>query len=82
MLLGISVDRMEVAEMQRFAQAKGLRFPIALDTQFAVAQHYRVRGTPTTFLIDRKNHVIGGTVGPRAWDSDTAKQLIRHLLQE
>ncbi len=82
MLLGISVDRMGVEEMQRFAKAEGLRFPIALDTQYTVAQRYRVRGTPTTFLIDRNNRIIAGTVGPRAWDSDTAKQLIRHLLQE
>jgi peroxiredoxin len=81
-LLGISVDRIGVEEMQRFAKAEGLSFPIALDAQFAVAQSYGVRGTPTTFLIDRKNRVIGGTVGPRAWDSDVAKQLMRHLLQE
>ena len=80
--MGISVDRMGIEEMQQFAKAKGLRFPIALDAQFAVAQNYRVRGTPTTFLIDRKSRVVGGTVGPREWDSDVAKQLIRHLLQE
>lgn len=41
---------------------------------------YSVRGTPTTFLINRNGMVLGGTVGPKDWAGDTAKQMIEQLL--
>jgi peroxiredoxin len=66
--------------MQQFIRQHALRFPIALDPQYVVAQLYGVRGTPTTYLINRAGKVIGGAVGPQDWTSDAAKKFIQQLL--
>jgi peroxiredoxin len=66
--------------MQRFIRQHALRFPIALDPQYVVAQLYGVQGTPTTYLISRAGKVIGVTVGAQYWTSDAAQKLIRQYL--
>ena len=66
--------------MKKFIRKHDLRFPIVLDPRFEVAQMYRVRGTPTTYLITRTGKLVGGTGGPLDWASDAAKNLIQHLL--
>ena len=82
MLLGISLDtRMQPEELKRFVQTHKIPYPVVLDAQYAVAQQYGIRGTPTTFLIDHASKVVGGAQGPRQWDSEAAKELIRQYLR-
>jgi peroxiredoxin len=81
-LLGISLDtRMQSEELKQFVQAHKILYPVVLDAEYGVAQQYGIRGTPTTFLIDHTSKVVGGAQGPRQWDSEVAKELIRHYLQ-
>jgi peroxiredoxin len=68
--------------MQQFIKQHDMRFPIVLDTQYEVAQMYSVRGTPTTYLINRTGKIVGGTAGPKDWASDTSKNMIRQLLRD
>lgn len=82
MLLGISLDaRMQLEELKRFVRVHKISYPVVLDAQHEVAQQYGIRGTPTTFLIDPASKVVGGVQGPRQWDSEAAKELIRQYLR-
>ena len=57
-LVVLMVDtKEERALVQAYADEFGLTFPVALDTNGAVAEIYRVSALPTEFLID-KNGVI------------------------
>jgi len=43
----------DVATVQQFINVQGFTFPVLLDTQASVINQYKVRGLPTTFIIDR-----------------------------
>ncbi len=77
-LLGISLDRMEREKLKRFVKTHDIRYPVALDSKYEAAQKYGVRGTPMSFLVDGDRKLVGMAQGPRQWDSDQAKRLIRH----
>ena len=72
---------MPVDDLKAFTKTHEIPYPIALDGQSGVAQKYGIRGTPTTFLIDTDSKVAGGAQGPRQWDSEAAKELIRLYLR-
>lgn len=81
-LLGISLDtRLQLEELKKFVQTHQISYPVVHDAQYEVAHQYGIRGTPTTFLIDHTSKVVGGAQGPRQWDSDVAKELIRQYLK-
>jgi len=78
-VLGISPD--PPAKLKAFVQKHDIRFPIAHDAQYEVAQMYGVRGTPTTYLISGAGKVIGGTSGPRQWDDAAVATVIQQLIK-
>jgi len=43
----------DAATVQQFINAQEFTFPVLLDTQASVINQYKVRGLPTTFIIDR-----------------------------
>ena len=47
-----------------FQKQLGLTFPVVLDRQGSVAQHYGVDGFPATFFIDRDGIVRAKNLGP------------------
>jgi len=51
-----------------FAQKRGLPFKVALDTDGAVAKSFGgVRGTPTTFLLDKRGRIVKQYLGEPDW---------------
>ncbi len=67
-------------QVVRFMKDFRLTFPALLDADLKVTELYRVRGLPTTYLIDRTGRVVGQAVGARDWASPDGKALIRALL--
>lgn len=64
-----------------FAQTRSLPFKVALDNTGAVAQAWGdVRVTPTTFLVNKRGHIVKRYVGQP--DFDELNQLIEKLLAE
>ncbi|RVU36620.1 TlpA family protein disulfide reductase [Hwanghaeella grinnelliae] len=55
---------------------------IYLDAKFALGRAFKNRGLPATYAIDRQGNIVGGMFGPAEWDSEDAKKLVRHLLDE
>jgi cytochrome c biogenesis protein CcmG, thiol:disulfide interchange protein DsbE len=58
----------DAATVQRFIKAQGFTFPVLLDTQASVLDQYKVRGLPTSFIIDRDGvirYVHTGAITPQ-----------------
>ena len=82
-IVAVSLDHQgRVEEVRAFAERLNLTFPIVLDPEHEAKALYRVRGLPTTYLVDRKGRVAGYGVGPREWDSEAAYALVGRLLDE
>ena len=79
-VLGMSVDRNGPA-VAPFVKRLGLTFPIGLDPDMVVADQYRVRALPSTFLIDRKGNTVAVAFGAREWDSTAAREVTEALLK-
>ena len=53
-----------------------------LDPKFKLGRAFKNRGLPATYAIDRNGNLVGGLFGAAEWDSEDAKNLVRHLLDE
>ena len=82
-LVVIGVNTRETKEAAgRYAKELGLTFPLLLDRDGKINALYGVVGLPTTFVIGRDGRAIGFAVGPREWESASARALIAALLAE
>jgi hypothetical protein len=74
--------REDPATVKRTVRERGYVAPVLLDqTGDVTGKAYGVWGPPTLFFVDRKGQLVGRAVGPRGWDSPTAKAFIRALLE-
>ena len=69
------------ATVAAWGQRVGIGFPLLLDEDGAAARAWRVRSTPTVYLVDRGGRVVGRTVGTKAWSSPAGRALIAALIE-
>jgi thiol-disulfide isomerase/thioredoxin len=82
-VLTISEDRGGAEVAGPFLEKHGWKnLPAAVDKQMALSRAFKLRGMPSTYLIDRESRVVGFLTGPAEWDSEEAKALIRHYLKQ
>jgi cytochrome c-type biogenesis protein len=79
-IIGIDIEEGR-GKVSRFLKKQGITYPNLLDTDARVSMLYRVRSTPTKFLINKKGRIIGFTLGYREWDTDEMKRLIELLIE-
>jgi peroxiredoxin len=73
--------REDPAAVKRAVRERGYTAPVLVDQTGEVAgKVYGVWGPPTLFFVDRKGQLVGRAIGPRGWDSPTAKTFLRALL--
>jgi hypothetical protein len=77
LLVDISEPRDLVAQA---VASRGYRAQVLLDPNGRTADAYRVRGTPTSYLIGRDGLLLGGAVGPRPWAEAQGRALLQALL--
>jgi peroxiredoxin len=68
-------------EVGPWIQSRGLSPVVLLDPSGAVADIYRVRSTPTAYLIGRDHKLVGRVQGTRGWDERPTRELIDYLLK-
>jgi len=74
----LSVDILEKPEKVRsLVRKKGIKFDVLLDQQGEVARKYRVRGTPTSIVIDKQGNIVY-----YGYELNKAEQVIMSLLQK
>ena len=80
-LLAVSVDT-DAALVRPVLEQHKLTFPVALDAKMGLANAYRVRALPSSFLIDRDGNLAALALGPRAWDNRVAHALVEGMLAQ
>lgn len=79
-ILAVNLGENE-AQVRAFKESFKLNFPILLDADSSTGMIYGAISVPTTYLIDRDGHIIGGALGPRDWAGEDAFGLINSLLK-
>jgi thiol-disulfide isomerase/thioredoxin len=83
LVLAISQDRGGAHVVDPFLEKLALgHLAIFLDASSAAQQAFKVRGLPTSFLIDRDGRILGSLEGGAEWDApDMVARLERYLRQ-
>jgi thiol-disulfide isomerase/thioredoxin len=76
-VMGLSVDEEEPAEVRRFVQKLGVSFRIAMADERVLDLYGPVRSIPTTFFINRQGEVVRRVVG--YIDEDTLDGYVKEL---
>jgi peroxiredoxin len=56
-----------------------VEFPLLMDRDSSVVKQWKVRGLPTTYIINPAGKIIYQAIGDREWDSDEIINQIRRL---
>ena len=79
--IAVAMDHDWPSQVKAYAERTGLPFKVALDTGGAVAHGFDgVRLTPTTFLLDKRGHIVHKYLGEP--DFDKLHALLDKLLAE
>lgn len=79
-LIAVAMPYDPPSQVQDFARARALPFPIALDVQGQVtAAFHDVRATPTAFLIDSAGDIVYRHTG--RLDTERVRQMVLHQLE-
>jgi peroxiredoxin len=81
-LLAVSVDYGGLKSVQDFINIYQYTFPVLVDPKCEVFDLFKVKGIPTTFLIDKKGKMIGKATGPRDWKSPEVLSLLNLLIEK
>ncbi len=79
-VVAVSVDEGMERRVAKFVEILKLSYPILLDAEGVVSDHYQVSALPHSFLINSDGQLIAKVVGEREWDSPVAYALIESLL--
>ena len=77
-MVGINLQESE-ATILKFYKEHKLTFTTLLDSTGDVGTAFRIRGIPTTFILDKNGIIIGKALGPREWDSRDSFALFEYL---
>ena len=81
-ILAVSVDRKGKGNVDEFIKKNGYTFPILLDPDSTLSDHYQVPYIPATFIIDRQGRIVSREYGARTWDSNAVKGKLEELLSK
>jgi peroxiredoxin len=72
-------DRGKVAP---FWAQHGFQFTTLLDSDGAISRRYKLRGLPTTYLIDCQGSIAAWARGPQEWTSEPMRALLASLFED
>ncbi len=59
-----------------------LTFPLLLDHDGRVTRQWKVRGLPTTYIVDKQGYVVYRAIGGREWDDPNLVKIIETLISQ
>ncbi len=81
-VMALSIDKGGPDIPAKFMKKHGFsNLKVYNDKKIKVRRALKLRGYPTTILIDRNGKEVGRLAGPAEWDSEGAKTLIRKALE-
>ena len=75
----VSIEESQ-AKVAAWVKKVGLPFPVLLDEDGTMMRAWKVRATPTVFIVDRQGRLIGKTSGTKPWTSPAGRALFAALL--
>jgi len=75
-MLGVNLDE-EPAAVRGFLQDFPIAFPVLIDRDARLSERWRVKGLPTTFVLDPRGEIVYRVTGEREWDDP---HLLRQVL--
>ena len=78
-VFAVSIEESQ-AKVAAWVKKFGLQFPVLLDEDGTVTRAWKVRATPTVFIVDRQGRLIGKTSGTKPWTSPAGRALFAALL--
>lgn len=82
-VVALSIDQGGLADIERFYRKLKLdRLDYYIDPVDKVGPAFRLRGVPTSFIIDHDGMVRGYFPGPADWNSHDAQAVIRHFVAQ
>ena len=79
LLVDIREDR---GRVKKAVAKRHYTMPVVLDRKGKVSSAYSVTAVPTVYLIDRNGVLVGRAIGPRNWDSEEGRRVIKSVLGE
>ncbi len=80
-MVGVNVEP-DSAEAEKFLKQTPVSFPVAYDRDSSVSKLFRVRGMPSTVIVDRKGNTRMIHQGYKPGDENIYLDQIRSLLRE
>jgi hypothetical protein len=77
-VLVVSVDERREGR-DRLVESLGLTVPVLWDAEHRIAEHYRPRALPATFVLSAAGEVAGAVTGSRARDFEQVVRLVETL---
>ncbi len=59
-----------------------VEFPLIMDKDSSVVNQWKVRGLPTTYIVNPAGKIVYQAIGDREWDSDEIMNQIRRLKKD
>ncbi|HHJ35191.1 MAG TPA: TlpA family protein disulfide reductase [Gammaproteobacteria bacterium] len=78
-VLAVNLDK-DRALADEFIKAMDVNFTVAFDESGDIASEYKLKGMPSSYLIDRDGKLYGSHIGFREKDKEKLEQSIRELL--
>src|SRR5712692_11422737 len=73
----VALDGRGDKDVKPFMDKNGFRLPTLLDPRMTVAREHGIRSIPVTVIVDQQGVMVGRAIGPRAWDSKEALDLVQ-----
>ena len=80
-VVAVNEDREGEVVAKPLLEKLGIRnLNVYVDKNMALMRAFKVRGMPTSFILDKLGHVVGRVEGEVKWDTIDAKSLIRFYI--
>ncbi len=80
-ILALSVDAKGERVVKPFLDKYKFSFPVALDADMKIMGKFKVRGLPTTLVLDAQGKELGRIIGGREWDGKAALRYLEEVLK-
>ena len=81
-VVAVNLDKSKDKADEFLKQFRNSSFTIAFDPEGQTAEHYKVMGMPSSYLIDRNGQLHSSHIGFRESDTDKLEASIRDLLKQ
>ncbi len=78
-VIAINLDQ-DRGEADKFLKQNQPKFTIAFDSSGKIAEAYKVKAMPSSYLIDSKGKIVSSHAGFRSQDKEELEKLIQQLI--